>query len=468
MDKWRCIEWLLGAIQMKIGLEIHTQLNTKSKIFCSCPNPANLNQQELKPNSICCPQCLGLPGAKPSFNKKVLEEALKVALALNCNINEETFFSRKTYFYSDLPNSFQITQYEKPLATDGQFQNIKIRRLHMEEDPGKLIHQRNLVLIDYNRSGTPLIEIVTEPEFRSSQEVRVFLQHLLTLLEYLGIYDRKSEASLRVDANISTTGARVEIKNIGSIKEVQKALNSEIERQEKDSPEYQETRGWDPETQTSVLMRTKETEEDYGYLFEPNLTKITVSKEQIEKIKATLPELHDKKIIRFIKQYKIRSENAKILTADLKFADLFEKVAQRIDHNLATRWFIREIPRILNYNRLTLEEWNISEHELIELLNLLEKNKITERTAQKILERLSKERFSPKGYAEKHDLLILTSDKQIENLCDKVIKENKKAVLDYKGGEEKSLNFLFGKVMQLSRGTADPYKVKEILTKKLQ
>jgi len=453
---------------IKIGLEIHVQLNTKSKIFCSCPNPANLKEENLKPNTLCCPICLGLPGAKPTFNKKVLEEALKVALALNCKINEEIFFSRKTYFFPDMPQNYQITQYEEPLGLEGEFQGIKIRRIHMEEDPGKLIHQGNIVLIDYNRSGTPLIEIVTEPQFTSTFQARQFLQNLLTLLEYLNVYNRKSEASLRVDANISTTDARVEIKNIGSTKEVEKSLNSEIERQKSNPPKEQETRGWDPEIQTTFLMRTKETEEDYGYIFDGNLTKIAISKELIEKTKLTLPELHDKKTTRFIKQYKIKSEDAKVLTADLKLADLFEKVASKINHSLASRWFVREVPKILNYNKLTLDEWGISEKEITELLELLQNNQITERTAQKILEKLSQEIFSPKDYAEKQKLLILTSLKDIEKLCDKAIKENKKAVQDYKNGEEKSLNFLFGKVMQLSHGTADPYKVKKILTKKLQ
>ncbi|MFH1592433.1 MAG: Asp-tRNA(Asn)/Glu-tRNA(Gln) amidotransferase subunit GatB [Candidatus Woesearchaeota archaeon] len=453
---------------VKIGLECHVQLNTRSKIFCSCPNPANLQEKNLKPNSLCCPQCLGLPGAKPVFNKKVLEEALKVALALKCKINEEMFFSRKTYYFPDLPNSYQITQYEEPLAIKGSFQSINITRLHMEEDPGKLIHQGNLVLIDYNRSGVPLIEIVTEPEFTSPTQAKEFLQNLLTLLEYLGVYNRKSEASLRVDANISTTGPRVEIKNIGSIKEVEKALNSEIKRQQTTPPKEQETRGWDTNAQSSILMRTKESEMDYGYIIEPNLTKITISKEQIKQIKSTLPELQDQKEMRFLKQYKVKSEDAKVLTQDLKLADLFEKTAKKIDHNLTSRWFVREIPRILNYNKLTLDEWDISEKEITELLDLLQNNKITERTAQKILEKLSQKKFSPKEYAEKEDLLILTSKGEIDKLVDKAIKENPKAVQDYKNGEEKALNFLFGKVMRLSRNTADPYKVKELLIKKLK
>jgi len=455
---------------MKIGLEIHCQLgpNVRSKIFCRCPNPAHLNKKDLEPNTLTCPTCLGLPGAKPTFNKKVLEEALKVALALNCKINEEMFFSRKTYFFPDTPQNYQITQYEEPLATEGSFQGITIKRLHMEDDPGKLIHQGNLVLIDYNRSGTPLIEIVTEPEFTSPFQVRQFLQNLITTLEYLCVYNRKSEASLRVDANISTTGARVEIKNIGSIKEVEKALNSEIERQKKYLPKEQETRGWDAESQTSILMRTKETEQDYGYIFEPNLTKIIISKEQIEKIKQILPELHDKKTTRFIQQYKLKQEDAKVLTADLKLADMFEIVAKKINYNLASRWFVREIPRILNYNKLTLNEWGISEKEVIELLGLLQNNKITERTAQKILEKLSKEIFSPVEYVQKEKLNIVTSEIKLEAIIDMVLKENTKAVNDYKEGEEKSFHFLLGQVMRYTKSRADHKIVKKLLEKKLK
>jgi len=450
---------------VKIGLEVHIELTEgiKTKIFCSCPNKG----PDI-PNTRTCPTCLGLPGAKPQFNKEVLNHALKTALSLNCKINEEIFFSRKTYFYPDLPNSYQITQFEKPLAVEGKFQGINLTRIHMEEDPGKLIHKGNLVLIDYNRSGTPLVELVTEPEFTSTQQVRQFLNNLLTLLEYLGVYNRKSEASLRVDANISTTGERVEIKNIGSIKEVEKALNSEIERQKTHAPKEQETRGWDADTRSSTLMRTKESELDYGYIFEPNLTKITISKEQIEQVKSTLPELQDQKEMRFIKQYKTKPEDAKVLTQDLKLAELFEKTANKTDHNLATRWFVREIPRILNYNKLTLDEWDISENEITELLRLLQNNEITERTAQKILEKLSQKKFSPKDYAEKENLLIMSSKGEIDQLVDKAIKENPKSVQDYKNGEEKALNFLFGKVMQLSRNTADPYKVKELLIKKLK
>ena len=449
-------------MKFKCGLEIHVELteDIKTKIFCSCPNKGS----DI-PNTRTCPICLGLPGAKPSFNNKILEAALKVALALNCKINEEIFFSRKTYFYPDLSNSYQITQYEKPLAIEGSFENIKIRRVHIEEDPGKLIHESNSVLIDYNRSGTPLAEIVTEPEFESPNQVRLFLQKLQTTLEYLKVYSRKSESSLRVDANISTTGARVEIKNIGSIKDVEKALNAEIERQKTNPPKIQETRGWNQETQSSILLRTKESEDDYGYIFEPNLTKITITKEETENIRKQLPELADKKSQRFIKQYSLKAEDAEVITSDLSLAELFEKVAVKVNHNLAARWFVREIPKVLNYTGLTLKKWGITEKEITELLGLLQRKKITETTAQKVLEKLSEKLFSPKDYIEREKLLVVTSEKQLEEIAKEVIKENKKAIESYKNGEEKAFNFLVGQFMRKTKGTADPETVRKLLEK---
>lgn len=456
-------------MKIMIGTEHHVQLeNCKSKLFCSCPTSGSET-----PNTRTCPTCLGLPGAKPSLNKEALTEALKVALSLNCKINSSFFFSRKTYFYNDLPNSYQITQYELPLSVNGKLDNIRIRRIHLEEDPGKLIHENNYTLIDYNRSGTPLIEIVTEPDFTSPEQVRTFLQKLTIILEYLGVYTRKSEASLRTDANVSIdNNPRVEIKNITGIIELIKALEYEIERQIKriNSKEKleQHTRIWDPDKKITVLVRKKETEEDYGYITEPNLTKIELTNKQIEEIKSSLPELAEEKEKRFIKQYKMKQEDAEVITSNLALSTLFEKVAKNIDHNLTTRWFVREIPRILNYNKITLQEWKITEKELIELLDLLQNNKITETTAQKILEELSKKIFSPKEYVKKQNLELISSSSDIEKLCDEAIKENPKAVQDYKSGNKISLNYIFGQVMKKSKATADPYQVKKILEKKLK
>ncbi|MEK6934893.1 MAG: Asp-tRNA(Asn)/Glu-tRNA(Gln) amidotransferase subunit GatB [Nanoarchaeota archaeon] len=448
---------------LKIGLEIHVQLNTKSKIFCSCPTTGSE-----EPNSRTCEFCLGLPGSKPVFNQEVLNQAVKIALALNCKINKQSFFSRKTYFYPDLPSSYQLTQYETPIATEGKFDNIKIKRTHMEEDPGKLIHESNHVLIDYNRSGIPLVEIVTEPEFTSSEQVRLFLQKLTTTLEYLKVYKRKSESALKVDINISYGGARVEIKNVGSVRDIYRALNYEIKRQKQSPAKEQETRGYNIDSRETFLQRTKESEEDYGYITAPNLTKIEISDKQIKEIEKSLPELEEEKTKRFIKQYKIKEPDAKVLTQDLIQADLFEQVAKKINHKLTTRWFIREIPRILNYNKLTIAEWGITEKELTELLELIQKNRITETTAQKILEKLSQKVFSPKEYVKKQNLELVSNSSDIEKLCDEAIKENQRAVQDYKDGNKISLNFIFGQVMKKSKGTADPYQVKKILEKKLR
>ena len=450
---------------VKIGLEIHVEIteNIKTKIFCGC-----LNKGSDIPNTRTCPICLGMPGAKPVLNKKILEAGLKVALALNCKISEEMFFSRKTYFYPDLPNSYQITQYETPLGVNGEFNSIKIRRVHIEEDPGKLIHEDNYVLIDYNRNGVPLVEIVTEPEFNNHEEVRLFLQNLLTMLEYLSVYDRKSESSLRVDVNVSSTGERVEIKNIGSVKDVEKALKHEIERQKKDTPKFMETRGWDNVKESSKLLRSKESEEDYGYIFEPNLTRIRIDDEEVEKARKNLPELQDKKTLRFVKKYDLKLEDAKVLTSDLRLADFFEKVACEIDYKLAGRWFVGEILKVLNYNKMSLSEWDISEKEIIEILKLLEEGKITESTAKKTLEKLSLEKFSPTEYIEKNNLFVVSSDNYLSKICDKVIKENKKAVEDYKNGEEKSFNFLVGKVMKETRGTGNVEVVRKLLKGKLK
>ena len=239
---------------MKIGIEIHVQLSTKSKVFCSCSTKSSN-----EPNTNTCEKCTGMPGSKPVLNKEAVNQAIKVGLALNCKIAKETFFSRKNYFYPDLSKNFQITQYEIPIGKKGNFQNIGITRIHLEEDPGALIHKGSTCLIDYNRSGIPLIEIVTDPDFKSPNEVRLFLRKLITLLSYLEVYSKKSDAALKADANISTTGEKVEIKNITGLKEIEKALNYEALRQEKEPAKKQETRGWDSTTNKTFLQRTKET-----------------------------------------------------------------------------------------------------------------------------------------------------------------------------------------------------------------
>ncbi len=332
---------------MKIGIEVHVQLNTKSKLFCSCPGYGSD-----KPNSRTCDVCLGMPGSKPVLNKEAFDKAVKVAIALGCKINKETFFSRKSYFYPDMVKNFQITQYEVPIGVRGIFEGINITRLHLEEDPGALIHKGNTCLIDYNRSGIPLIEIVTDPDFKSANEVRLFLRKLIILLTYLDVYYKKEESTLKADANISVNGERVEIKNINGLKDIERALNYEILRQENETPKVQETRGWDSDKGKTYLMRTKESEDDYGYIFEPDLPFIEISKEKLSKLRKEIPELNIDKRDRFLKQYKLDKETAEVLSDDIKLGGLFDAVVGRgIDAKLAGKWLRRDLLGYLAYDK---------------------------------------------------------------------------------------------------------------------
>jgi len=442
---------------MKIGLEIHTQLSTKSKVFCSCPTAVSE-----EPNTNVCETCLGLPGSKPVLNKEALNQSIKVALALNCSIAKETFFSRKNYFYPDLSKNFQITQYEIPIGQRGEFERIKIKRIHLEEDPGALIHKGSTCLIDYNRSGIPLIEIVTEPDFKSPNEVRLFLRKLITMLGYLNVYSRKNEATMKADANISTTGAKVEIKNITGLREIERALEYEAGIQEKEPSKKQETKRWDSESQKTTIMRTKETEDDYGYIMDSDLPKFEISKELISQLKSEIPELGLEKTSRFQKQYKLKKEDSEILASEKKLAELFEEVAKKINPELAAKWLIRDLQKIIHYNKTTINEVNLDARYVIELLDLFEKNKITDKTVKDLLIELIKKPFSPKEYVKKHNLEIVSGN-LIDNMCKEVVKENLNAVEDYKKGNEKSIHFLTGQVMRKSKGTANPKEVEKIL-----
>lgn len=446
----------------KIGLEIHVQLNTHSKVFCGCPTSGDEN-----PNTRVCEVCTGMPGAKPVLNKGAVHQAIKAALALNCKISSETFFSRKNYFYPDLAKNYQISQYEIPIGANGKLENIRIRRIHLEEDPGALIHKGNTTLIDYNRSGIPLIEIVTEPDFKSPNEARLFLRKLIIVLEYLNIYTRKSEATMKADANISTTGEKVEIKNITGLKEIEKALEYEATRQEKEPAKQQETRGWDSEKGITFLQRTKEEEADYGYIFDSDLPKIEISKKLQEEIKKEIPELSLEKTSRFKKQYKLQSEDAETLAAEKELAELFEQVAEKIDPILAAKWLRRDLMKVLHYNKKELKEINIDAKHIIELLTLLKENKINDATAKELLIKLIEKPFSPMEHVKKEKLEMVSSGEELESMCKEVIKNNKTVVADFKSGKQEALNYLIGQVMKVSRGKADPKQVEKLLRKLL-
>lgn len=461
-----------------IGLEIHVQLNTNSKLFCSCAA-----KEHSLPNTACCEICLGHPGSKPVLNKKAVEHCLKLALALNCDISNELIFSRKSYFYPDMAKNYQISQHEVPVGQRGHItlsngKKIRIARVHIEEDPASLVHagsieQSQFTLVDYNRSGIPLAEIVTEPDLNSPEEAREFMKKLKTTLKYLNVFDA-NKGVIKADANISIKESgyvRSEVKNITGFKEIEKALFYEAERQklavEEGEKLVQDTRTWDSDAGKTARLREKETEADYGYIIEPDLVVTEIGKEMISKIMKELPELPEEKIKKFVKIHKIKEEDAKVIAAESVMAELFEKIAKEVDPLLAAKWLRRELMRVVHLHDMDLEELKIDELHLIELLSMIEANEITYATAKEIMELLVKRPFSPREYVTDKGLAQISDTKHIEELCEKAVKENPGAVADYKKGELKALNFLVGKVMAATNGKANAKNVKDIIMKKI-
>ena len=452
-----------------IGLEIHVGLNTESKLFCSCKI-----SEDASPNSHTCDICVGLPGSKPVLNKKAFEYALKLCLALNCEISPELIFSRKIYFYPDMSKNYQITQYEIPLGNNGKLsltnKEIKISRIHIEEDPAALIHQGSTVLVDYNRSGTPLCEIVTEPDMSSPEEAREFLKKLLTILNYLKIFNIKT-GIIKADANVSIKPyERVEIKNINGFKEIERAINYEIQRhkeliKENKPVTKRETRGWDSEKGITLFQRSKEEEADYGYIIDPDLVPVDVTKELIEKTKNELPELPKEKSLRYQEEYKIKKEDAEVISNDFELASLLESsVSNKINPVFASEWIRREVSRVLNYSKKDIDESFIKQH-LLEVLELINHNKITRQTGQRIMELLVNEDLDVKKYVKDNNLESVSNTDELEKICLEAIKNNKQAVDEYKAGNEKSFNFIVGQVMKLSKGKASPSVVNDLLKK---
>jgi aspartyl-tRNA(Asn)/glutamyl-tRNA(Gln) amidotransferase subunit B len=459
-----------------MGIEIHIHLLTKTKLFCSC----STDYESKEPNTLVCPICLGFPGSKPKVNKKAVDFGIMVAKALNCKINPEIFFSRKSYFYPDMPKNFQISQYEIPLAIDGYLEisnkKIRIRRIHLEEDPAKLIHaggditSATHVLADYNRAGIPLLEIVTEPDFESTQEVREFLSKLSSILEHLEVFDPSKEGSLRVDANISLKGGeRVEIKNISGFANVQKALDYEIIRQKnlkKLKKEVErETRHFDSTTRTTHTLRKKEVEEDYGYIFEPDLTKIEIPQTWIKSLK--MPELPEKRIERFVKEFKIPKQQASIIVyTDKALADFFEACVKIYkNYKKLARWIVTDLLKCLNWNKLRIKESKVKPKTFVELLNLMDKGEITETLGKEIIKEYVPSGKSPKQIVEERGLGIIKDKKELQNIISKVVKENKKAVEDLKAGKKEALEFLIGQVLRKTGKKADPKVVRGLIKK---
>ena len=436
---------------MMCGLEIHVQLETESKLFCDCPT--NYQDAPAKPHPT---------------NKKALENALMIALMLNCEIDQDViYFMRKHYDYPDLPSGYQRTSI--PIGINGELNGIRIREIHAEEDPGQYNPDRGFV--NFNRSGIPLVEIVTEPDIKSPEEARNFLKELIRVLEYSG--GARGEGTMRADVNISINGGnRVEMKNINSIKGAYKALKFELVRQKnlmKRGVEVkQETRAYLESQMITVAMRLKEDADDYRFITDPDLPPMQISDETIQRISDTMPEAPHNKVKRFVEDYGIDEESAKVLTSELDLAIAYEEVAKEIDPKFASKWMRDELKRVLSYNKLDFSDSEITVENLIEFLKMLEAKEITTKAGQRIIEQMPNNDKTPKEIAEEMGLLGVVKDDEVLAAVKQAIDENPKAVDDYLGGQKASLNFLVGQVMRLTRGKADPGETVKLLRENIE
>ena len=449
---------------VKIGLEIHGYLDTKEKLFCDCKSVHGAKLT--KPNMNVCPICTGQPGAKPMLpNKNAIDKALQIALILKCKINEKFIWQRKHYDWPDLPKGYQNTisgAHAIPLGEKGKFLKVEIKESHLEEDPAAWNPKTGQ--IDYNKSGSPLIEIVTQPDFTSAEQVTDWLRQLTIILSYIKSIDRNS--GLKADVNISLPekkGERIEVKNVNSIKNIKKAIEFEIQRQKKEIPRKQETRTFDELKGTTVKMREKEGAQDYRFISEPDLPPISIKRDRVKEIKNRLPETPQEKLDKLIKKYKVSKKHAGILTKKLEVVEFFEEVIKEISPKLAIQWVTEELLSVLNYNKKEFEELEIKPKHFIELLKLVESKSITELKAQEILRKFVPKSFSPKEESEKYE--TISSSKEIKRLCHGIIENNKKAVEDYKKGNQNALNFLIGQVMIKSNKRANYRTIRKILMK---
>jgi aspartyl-tRNA(Asn)/glutamyl-tRNA(Gln) amidotransferase subunit B len=478
--------------EVVIGLEVHIQLMTKTKIFCHC----STDYIGKEPNTNTCPVCLGLPGSLPVLNKKVLEFAIRTALALNCKINQVSKFHRKNYFYPDLPKAYQISQYDIPLGVGGYLEiflpetketrKIGITRVHIEEDAGKLVHEGDIAtssysLVDYNRCGVPLAEIVTEPDFRSSEEARIFLMKLRNIVQHLGVCDgNMEEGSMRCDANVSIRdaeseelGTKTEIKNMNSFRAVKKALEFEVNRQKKLLREgermVQETRHWDESKNITVSMRSKEEAHDYRYFPEPDLPPLKVEEKMIKEIRNTLPELPGARKVRFINTYKIPEYNAEILTSSKAIGDYYEKASSLYSNSkLLSNWIMGELTRYLNEEKIEIGDSPISPENLVEMLKLIDRGIISSKMAKEVFGKMFKSKKSASQIVKESGITQITDKDALIELIDRVIKENPKSIKDFNNGKDKALNYLVGQVMRYTKGRAKPDFVSNTLKQRIK
>ena len=471
-----------------IGLEIHIELKTKTKMFCGCLNDAD----EKHPNINVCPICLAHPGVLPVINKKAVESVLKLGLALNSKIPEISKFDRKNYFYPDLPKGYQISQYDKPLVVGGKLNGVKITRIHLEEDTGRLTHSHrqksSYSLVDFNRAGIPLMELVTEPDIKSGEEAVKFAKELQLILRYLEISDADMEkGQMRVEVNISISdkrqgtsdkelGTKVEIKNLNSFRAVEESIDYEIKRQpeilDKGEEIKQETRGWDDIKKRTVSQRLKEESHDYRYFPEPDLPPLDLTKFNLEELKVSIPELPAQKRARFIKEYGLLANQTEILIEDRGLAQYFEESASELrtklpipDYQLLFNYFSSDTRGLMNEQKITVRELNITPENFADLIVLLSKGEISSRSAKDILKEMFLTGLDPRQIIRDKGLTKLSDNTIIEQIVGETIKENPKAVEDYKKGQKNALQFLIGQAMKKLKGRGNPEIFKNFLKK---
>ena len=469
-----------------IGLEVHVELATKTKIFCGCSTAFGG-----APNSHTCPVCTGMPGSLPVLNKQVVEYAMAVGLATNCSITRYCKFDRKNYFYPDNPQNYQISQLYLPICRDGGVEIetaagkkiVGIHEIHMEEDAGKLVHDEweDCSIVDYNRSGVPLIEIVSEPDMRSAEEVIAYLEKLRLIIQYLGASDCKlNEGSMRADVNLSVRevgapefGTRTEMKNLNSFKAIARAIEGERARQieliEEGKKVVQETRRWDDNKEYSYAMRSKEDAQDYRYFPEPDLVPIVISDEWIEKIKSQQPELRTEKLERYKEQFDIPQYDAEIITGSKKMADLFEATTAICEKpKKVANWLIGETFRLMKDNGMEPEDLTFSPENLAKLIDLADAGTINSSVAKDVFKQIFQEDIDPEKYVEEHGLKMVNDEGALRETAAKVIADNPQAVADFKGGKEKAIGALLGQTMRAMKGKANPGMVNQVLRELLK
>lgn len=468
-----------------VGLEIHCRISTQAKLFCRCSNDIF----DAEPNAHVCPICMGFPGMLPLMNEEAVHKGIKGALALGCSIPDFSKMDRKSYFYPDLPMGYQISQYDLPVSekgkiiiqkADGEKKEIGVTRLHLENDAGKLTHTAGGSLVDYNRSGTPLVEIVSEPDMRTREEVSLYARQIQKIMRYVGTSDADMEkGQMRFDLNISLRpkgqtefGTRAEVKNLNSFRSLEKAFDYEFERQrailESGGKIVQETRGWDDQKEITTSQRSKEEAADYRYFPEPDIPPLVISQELIEKLRAELPELPEIKSTRYQSEFNLSVDDATTIASDSDLAHYFEAAVKVSNSPRKTsNWLLSELQAILNHQNITISQSKLSPEHLGKLVKLIEEGAITGKIAKDIFLEIYENNLDPEKLVEERGLKVMENSGELEKICQEVVHRNPQMVADFKGGKEKALGGLVGQVMAASKGTANPKSVNEILKRLL-